>query len=505
MNRLEKVIAWAAPGWAARRQYYRSALDLSRAYDAAKIGRRTESWVATGNSANAELLGGLDRIRYRSRDLVRNNPYGARAVRSLASHMVGRGIIPRPLGLSEAAAKKVNKNWKKFVKHSDACTGTNFYAQMHLAARCIVEAGEVLLVWRDLPNGPCPLSVDVLEPDYIDTAKTERRGDGVILQGIEFDAQGRRVAYWLFDEHPGEVVPTRVGSFTSKRVDARHIDHIFDVLRPGQARGAPWLTPAALRMRDVDEYEEAELLRKKIEACFSVFVRRTGTSSPVGEVADSGGTKIERISPGLIHYLDADDEVSFGTPAAVQGIAEYLNVNLHAISAGVGTTYEMLTGDLSKVNYSSIREGKLEFWQSLDHWQWHMLVPMGCDPAWARVHQAYARLGKGPREIPEVEWAMPRRPLVDPDKDGKAMERDLRMGRATWPQMVTEAGRNPDEQLAEIEEWKPRITVAGVTFDSSPSPAPAVADDNNGDGTDDDTEDDDPPRAAANGNAAGFI
>ena len=30
----------------------------------------------------------------------------------------------------------------------------------------------------------------------------------------------------------------------------------------------PWFAPVILKLRDLDEYDDAELVRKKIEACF---------------------------------------------------------------------------------------------------------------------------------------------------------------------------------------------------------------------------------------------
>jgi capsid protein len=40
----------------------------------------------------------------------------------------------------------------------------------------------------------------------------------------------------------------------------------------------PRLAVSLMKLRDLDEYEEAELVRKKIEACFAAFVR-TGDGS----------------------------------------------------------------------------------------------------------------------------------------------------------------------------------------------------------------------------------
>jgi len=53
-------------------------------------------------------------------------------------------------------------------------------------------------------------------------------------------------------------------------------------------------------------------------------------------------------------------DIKFNQPAATGGHGEYKRANLHTISADFRVAYELLTGDLSQVNYSSIRAGLVE-------------------------------------------------------------------------------------------------------------------------------------------------
>lgn len=487
---LDRAIGIVSPRMHAKRLYYRTLIDRARAFDAAKIGRRTEGWQATGTSANAETGPALDRMRWRAREFERNNGHAAGMLRKWPAYLVGTGIVLR--APREADKVRLNKNWKRFVATSDVVHKTNFNAQLALSARTIARDGEVLHVWHDTPDPTRPLAMHVLEVDHLDTARTEARGDNVVIQGVEFDRDGQRVAYWLFDRHPGEpLLPVRTVSLVSKRVSAERVDHIFDILRPGQARGVPWLAPVALKMRDVGEYEEAELIRKKVEACFSAFVRRNddalaGQVGTRSETEAATGRKVERLSPGMIHYLQVGEEISFGEPRQQIAVSDYLKLQWLSIAFGMGMPYSMATGDLSGANYSSQREGKLDFWMVLDHYQWNMLIPMAYEKAWRRVHESFGRLGQGPRgdDIPEPTAAVPKRAWVDPDKDGKALERDLRTGRMLWPQMIAETGEDPDEHLDTYNEWKPRVMAAGFDFGGTkPAASPAAsADDDAGAG-----------------------
>ena len=83
MTWLDKAIGAVAPGAGLRRARERQMIAvLARAYEGAKLGRRTGGWVAAGTGANAEIAPAIARLRDRSRDLVRNNPYAAKAVQA---------------------------------------------------------------------------------------------------------------------------------------------------------------------------------------------------------------------------------------------------------------------------------------------------------------------------------------------------------------------------------------------------------------------------------------
>ena len=131
--------------------------------------------------------------------------------------------------------------------------------------------------------------------------------------------------------------------------------HLFERLRPGQVRGVPWFAPAIARLRDLDEYDDAELVRKKIEACFAAFVTGDEDGATLGASStDAEGRRIERFEPGMIEYLPSGKDVRFATPGASGGYAEYMRVQLHAIAAGVGLTYLPLKPDAAHLFFQLV-------------------------------------------------------------------------------------------------------------------------------------------------------
>ena len=75
-NWMDHAIASVAPRMAARRVLARQAFEtLTRGYDGASKGRRTDGWRAPGSSADTEIGVAGALLRDRMRDLVRANPH----------------------------------------------------------------------------------------------------------------------------------------------------------------------------------------------------------------------------------------------------------------------------------------------------------------------------------------------------------------------------------------------------------------------------------------------
>jgi len=63
-----------------------------RNYAGAMISRLTNDWMSTQASADADIRTSIRKLRNRSRELVRNNPYAKQAKRTTQINVVGSGI-----------------------------------------------------------------------------------------------------------------------------------------------------------------------------------------------------------------------------------------------------------------------------------------------------------------------------------------------------------------------------------------------------------------------------
>lgn len=495
-NLLDRLLSYLSPTAGARRARSRAVERVMnahgrRSYDGASSGRRTGGWSTGSTSANTELQGSLINLRNRARDLVRNDPFAARAVQGFAGNLVGHGIVPSPKHKTKTRSDLATLYWQQWGE-TTACDfhgRHDFYGLQAQIARAIFESGEVLIRRMRLPASapsPIPLQLQVLESDYLDAMRnnvTTAQG-GYILQGVEHDGDGRVVAYWLFKRHPGDVgLP--LGGLVSERVDASEIQHIFRADRPGQNRGASWFAPVLLKLRDFNEYEDAQLMRQKIAACFSVF---TMDAEPPVDPDGTGQVPLtDRIEPGMIMNLTPGKDVKFAAPPGVDGYGEYSKTVLRSIAAGLSLTYELLTGDLSNMSFSSGRLGWLEFHRSLQQWTWGMFIPQVCDPVWGWFIEA-ARL-KDPK-VDEVtaEWAPPKREMIDPEAEVKAAIIGIRAGLNTRSAFIRSQGDDPARIDAELAADKANAAKLGLVLDSEPEqttqigmlqmePKPAAPDD----------------------------
>ncbi|MBU2285607.1 MAG: phage portal protein [Gammaproteobacteria bacterium] len=437
---------------------------IARRFEGAAGGRRNDGWRAAGSDANAENGPALATLRYRARDMRRNNPYAERAITGIADNVVGAGIVPRPKAKSNRANRKLSDTWAAWGETTacDADGLENFYGLQHKVMETVAEAGECLIRRRRRFSSdglPVPMQLQVLEPDFLDETKTGKNGGNQIIQGIEFDSLGRRAAYWLFSEHPG--ASTGLVSTQSSRVPAEDVLHIFLPRRPGQARGYTWLAPVMQRLRNFDEMEDAVMEQAKIAACFAAFVTEGD-----GQPSNSKPPLIDRVEPAMIQKLAMGEDVKFASPPTFNGYGDYSWQALHAVSVGLGIPYELLTGDLKGVNFSSGRMGWLHFARRVDVWQWRMLIPQMCETTWRWFMEAQALTPGGVIEDAGSEWVPPRRDMVDPSAEVKVIKERMRLGLLTPDDALREMGyTDPDEVLGRFKTHFDKVDKAGLVFD----------------------------------------
>lgn len=479
-NALERAIAVISPAWGLSRTARRVQLNALRSYAAAGMGRRTKGFGGDDRSIRAETGASNATMRRRARKLVQDNPYAAAALDKLVGFQVGTGIVPRSATGDAALDRKANAVWAEWAANADWHRRHDVYGLQAMAARCRVESGEALVQWMPLTAAKArargmriPLAVTVKEPDYLDEDRIGTRGLNAVDQGIEFDDDDLPVAYWMYDRHPGDVNVLGRYGLDARRIDARQVMHLFRAIRPGQIRGVTEFAAVMLRARMLDDLEDAALEAARVQASLAAFV--TSDADPAkgpltGRRSAETGEKTLQFRPGMIERLNPGENVTLNSPTGNSAVEAEAKRQLRAIAEGMGLTYDILTGDLSGANYSSLRAGRLVVKRRTEEIQWNTLIPQMCAPMWGTVMQMAVTLGMLPdlgRAWP-ARWSPPRFEMLDPAAEIKAMKEAVRGGFSTMPQALGELGIDPDDQVADYADWNAKIDAAGLTLDTDP-------------------------------------
>lgn len=428
-----------------------------RSFEAAAGGRRWPDAPAMRSTVPV----GLATVRSRAQHASRNMPWASRAVEAWATALVAEtGLRPQSLHPSPDRRRQVDELFAAWAETCDACGRTTFAGLQQVICRSLVEAGEAFVRLRDEDG----LKLQVLDPAQIDSNSHADRGNGVrVRAGIEFDALGRRTAYHVLPDPPGEPFAT---SLQPVRVDAADIVHIYEPLAPGQVRGISWLAPVLLKLRDLDAYSDAQLMRQKVGALHAALLYSPdGSAGPYG--GEQTGSALESgLEPGTIKVLPAGFDVKFSDPPELgQEFDAFQRWCLREIASGLGLPFELLSGDLSGVNYSSIRAGLVEWRRRVDTLRNQVLVPLLLAPVWRRFIDTALLTGALPADDPDigrVGWIAPPWRWVDPLKDAEAEIMAINAGLRSRAEIVAEHGRDIEQVDRERAEDRRREQSLGL-------------------------------------------
>ncbi len=491
MNPIDRAIKAVAPRMHLQRQLARAKSDLldlgqkqARSYEAASGAFRLGNWGINNLSANALSLRSLPRLRARARELGRNNSWAGKAPEVVASNLTGKdGLMPIPVGVTKSETKKLMKLWKEWTCNPleiDAEGDLNFLGLQTLCMENMVESGEFLLRRRQrrLSDGlVVPLQIQGLEPDHLadELGEIQSPSNGNrIIQGIEVDRLNRRVAYHLHKSHPGDSFPE---SFESAAVPAASIIHAFRKKRGGQIRGIPWGARCLVRLRDWDTTVDAETTRVQASATLAGIIRRIeGSDGPglTGNSASSDTEKLmEELEPATFLRLQDGEDITMLNPSGFPELEVYARLTLQEIAAGFNIPYSALTGDLTKVNFSSARVGRMDFSRMLFNWRNTILIAKVCDPVWKWFMEAAVFSGKFDRPV-KARWTQPATEFLEPVKEMAVIKAQLRSGTLSLSEACLILGRDYQEVVEELAADKATAEKRGLVFEAFPDHQPSA-------------------------------
>ena len=458
-----------------------------RAYQGALVSRLTQDWMSSQLSADAEIRGSLRKLRDRSRELVRNNPYARQAKRTTQINIVGTGMKFQSLVLQQRGGKRdqrvnnlIEEKWAEWSEaNSCDCAGKYSFHQFEwLAAGALCESGEAIfrIVRKPFGESNVPIALQMIESDLLDEEYDDKllNKNNEWRNGVEVDEWGRPVRYAILTKHPGDAYYL---DYSANRklhifIDAKDIIHLFLPERPGQNRGVPWFHSVMADMHQLQGYEEAAVIRARAGASIMGFIQNDQGELIGDEVQNN--QRIQSFSPGEFRYLAPNESVQIpDIDYPSQQYEMFVKNKIRRFATGIGCSFETISKDFSETNYSSSRLSLLE-----DREHWKFCQKYMIDNFHYRIFKEWLALSVLSGDLDFIDytanskryckprWTPPAQHYVDPLKEIRAYREAEQAGYMSKSQVIAQTnGGDYDDIVSEIAREQDVADSLGVTLD----------------------------------------
>jgi lambda family phage portal protein len=434
--------------------------------------------------------------RPRPRERARDNAHAKKFLQMVETNVIGPdGVILQnkagdwkadgTFALDKIANNIIEREWAAWGRRGCEVTGRlSWPALQRLYVRTMARDGEVLL--RRIRDGSRNrhgytlqfIDVDRLDERYNDTAKN----GNLIRMGIELNREGRAVAYWINNYHPGDIMLGHSAvSMQRERVPADDIIHDFIQDRPEQIRGVPWMHAAMIRLNHLGAFDEAAIIAARIGAAkMGFWTSKDGDASALADDEDASGNLITEAEPGTFGMApDGYEFQSFDPKYPEANYDAFVKACLRGIASGFGVSYNSLASDLEGVSYSSIRQGVLD---ERDCWKTIQTIVVDglCQPVfldWLKTSLLLGQLGSLPssklQKFHADTWQPRRWQWVDPKNDIEAAKLAVELNVTSRSRIAAEAGVDFDDIALENEQDMKLLESLGL---SAPAALEAIGD-----------------------------
>ena len=461
MGFLDNVVAAISPERAYRREAYRQAYDMLRNYDAGDYDRPNQNWRVSNQSAELTDRYSRDNVKARARDLERNSEIFNSLIGAFERNVVGGGYTIQAMTEDSDLNKTIERTWKRWCKKQNCdVTGTQSLNQIiRMAVKRKKIDGGILILKKYTKEGFIPFKLQMIEVDELDISVVQPKNSGnKVIGGIEVNSYNRPVGYFIKQYDPSGFSQT-----DAVWADAKDVIYYFTKNRPSQIREISDMAPTIPRIRDINEFMMAVSVKERIEACLSIFIKKSLPTTGIGRTGAAEADRVsydgKLLSPGMIKELNAGDEIQVVNPAGQASDAtSFTKLQQGLVGAGQGVSYEATSRDMSKSTYSSARQGMIE--DELTYKKEKELLCEVLDEIYETFVISAVLCGEidiqdfwtNKERYLNHEWVQEPKAWIDPQKEANANRIAIETCQKTYKQIAAESGRDWRDQIDDMAE-----------------------------------------------------
>ena len=494
----------------------------ARSFQAAEAGPFTAGFPGWDASINALLLNARPVLVTRSRHWARNTGPGRRfhdLVRNNGAGPVGFTLRMRcgdwrqekgrwVFRLDKLANDAIERAWLAWCARGQCeATGRLSFADVcRLQLDTCARDGEYLARQLRGADNRFRFGLQLLQTDRLDhhhNVTPASSGDEVRM-GVHRNSLGAATAYSILRGVPND----GIGRRDAEVVPAAEVLHDFITLDAEQARGVPWSHATLVGGNMLARFSDFAMYAAQVGASQQGFIEQAAeTPMPIdadklGTQVDANGDRVKELAPGAIDWLPPGAKfASFTSAFPSETFGPFVSSFKHDQAAGLSVAHHNLTGDMTKVNYSSARIAELaerDHWRGIGAWFIGSFV-FPVFKAWLEMAllSGQVTLASGqalsPTRIDKYlagavftgrgwDW-------IDPQKEVSAAKDAIAERLTTRSQVVASKGGDYEDNCIELAQEREIEAANGIEQTSAPAPAPAPKPAKTDEGTNDDNED----------------
>ena len=426
-----------------RKQYRRrrnNRLTGSGYYEAANISRvRSNNYWGIADWNQTAPKGIRDILMAHARHLVYNSGEIRGLLRAMSVFSIGTGLRPQSQVDDEGLANEYEAYFLEWAENADYFTGASFWEIQRLVSTAVDRDGDIGIAF--VGGG----KLQLFESQQI----VSQNGGGKISDGIEYDTQGRPIAYH-----------TQVtDALTGDMVDRRHLAGLFSLVftpeRPGQSRGVSAL---AHGINDGVDFADlmgfAKLGLKQREAIGFVIQSDDGVADPLsdpsatfrGDALGEEPIKVgddeneedlifnyDIVKPGCVPRLRPNEKIEMLSDSRPSNsFSDFIETLLARISSGMGIPLEVVWPAKHSPTGPAMRAILTRAQTTFDT-RADLIENTLCSPVWRWI------IGQGILEgtlrsadnWQKAKWSRPPKLSIDAGRDSHASLAELHAGTQT--------------------------------------------------------------------------